>query len=145
MFTADMIAPCGLDCSLCRLAHDKDHPCAGCNGPNENKPRFCAELCGIVICEKRRNNGYEYCDECPEFPCEDVMEKESRYTTAYPLYESPLNNIRLIREIGMDAFLEKQRSEWTCKECGGPVCVQTGICRDCGRKYVRASREGNAQ
>ena len=35
-----------------------------------------------------------------------------------PLYESPINNIKLIREIGMEAFLEKQRSEWTCKDCG---------------------------
>ena len=30
MFTSDMIAPCGLDCSLCQLAHDKNYPCAGC-------------------------------------------------------------------------------------------------------------------
>ena len=135
MFTADMIAPCGLDCSLCRKAHEKVNPCPGCKGPDENKPKFCSELCGIVICEKRKSSGYEFCDECPDFPCEDVMEKENRYTSAYPLYESPINNIRLIRETGMEAFLEKQRNEWTCRECGGPICVHTGICRDCGRKY----------
>lgn len=137
MFTADMIAPCGLDCSLCRKAHDKVNPCPGCNGPDEGKPEFCTSLCGIIICAKRKSNGYEYCDECPDFPCEDVMEKENRYTAAYPLYESPISNIRLIREKGMEAFLEKQRNEWTCSECGGPICVQTGICRDCGRKYKR--------
>lgn len=137
MFTADMIAPCGLDCSICGQAHTKANPCPGCNGPNINKPKFCAEICGIIRCEKRRNKGYRFCDECSDFPCDDVMEKENRYTTAYPLYESPLDNIRQIREIGMDAFLQKQRAEWSCKECGNPVIVHTGICSKCGAKHAK--------
>ena len=49
----------------------------------------------------RREKGYEYCDECPDYPCEDVMEKENRYTSKYPLYESPGENLRVIREHGV--------------------------------------------
>ena len=135
MFTAEMIAPCGLDCSICRKAHDKVSPCPGCNGPDINKPKFCSEICGIIRCDKRKGNGYRFCDECPDFPCEDVMEKENRYTTAYPLYESPLKNIRLIRELGMEAFLEKERDQWSCRECGCAISVHTGICSGCGAQY----------
>ena len=36
MFTVEMIAPCGLDCSLCSYAQKKVIPCPGCSGPNEN-------------------------------------------------------------------------------------------------------------
>ncbi len=133
--TAEMIAPCGLDCSLCKRALAETDPCPGCHGPNENKPEFCAERCGIVLCAKRRENGYEYCDECPDYPCGDVMEKENRYTSKYPLYESPCKNLRGIRELGMEKFLENERKQWTCGECGHIVSVHTGICSGCGKQY----------
>ena len=31
MFIADMIAPCGLDCSICKRALAETGPCAGCS------------------------------------------------------------------------------------------------------------------
>ena len=58
MFIADMIAPCGLDCSICKRALAETGRCAGCRGPNDNKPEFCSEKCGIILCEKRKSNGY---------------------------------------------------------------------------------------
>ena len=69
MFSADMIAPCGLDCSICKRALAESGRCAGCRGPNDNKPEFCSERCGIILCGKRKSNGYTFCDECPDFPC----------------------------------------------------------------------------
>ena len=135
LFTAEMIAPCGLDCSVCKRALDETDPCPGCLGPDEGKPAFCREECGIINCRKRRENGYAYCDECPDFPCPDAAEKEERYTSKYPLYESPKENLREIRESGMEKFLENERKKWTCGECGGVVCVHTGICSGCGKQY----------
>ena len=35
MFTVEMIAPCGLDCSLCAYAQKKGNPCPGSKGPDE--------------------------------------------------------------------------------------------------------------
>ncbi len=84
MFKANMVAPCGLDCNICSQALIEDDPCQGCNGPDDHKPEFCAMHCGIVLCEKRRKNGYKYCDECPDYPCEDVIEKENRQNLQYP-------------------------------------------------------------
>ena len=75
-FSAEMIAPCGLDCSLCMMAQAKEKPCPGCNGPDENKFFYCSQLCGIMKCQKRKEHNYAFCDECPDYPCEDVMEKE---------------------------------------------------------------------
>ena len=135
MFTAAMIAPCGLDCSICKRAHAEADPCPGCSGPDDHKPSFCSERCGIILCGKRKENGYTFCDECPDYPCGDVMEKENRYTSKYPLYESPLKNLRMIREAGMEAFLERERKQWTCKECGGVISVHTGVCCGCGKRY----------
>ena len=135
LFTAEMIAPCGLDCSLCKRALAGTDPCPGCRGPNENKPAFCSEKCGIILCEKRQENGYTYCDECPDYPCADVLEKENRYTSRYPLYESPAKNLRDIRTLGMEKFLENERRERTCGDCGHAVAVHTGICSGCGRQY----------
>ena len=135
MFTEDMIAPCGLDCSLCKRALAGTGPCAGCRGPNDNKPEFCSAGCGIIKCEKRKENGYLFCDECLGFPCADVMEKETRYGSKYPLCESPLENLRVIREAGMAAFLERERRQWTCPDCGDIICVHTGVCSGCGRQH----------
>ena len=42
MFIADMIAPCGQDCSICKRALAGTDSCAGCHGPNDNKPEFYA-------------------------------------------------------------------------------------------------------
>ena len=135
LFTAEMIAPCGLDCSLCRRAQAETNPCPGCLGPNVNKPAFCVEKCGIILCRKRKESGYGYCDECPDYPCEDVLEKENRYTSKYPLYESPVKNLHDIREQGMEKFLENERRQWTCGECGHAISVHTGICSGCGKQY----------
>ena len=135
MFTAAMIAPCGLDCSICKRTHDEPDPCPGCSGPDEHKPSFCSELCGIILCGKRKDNSWAFCDECPDYPCDDVMAKEKRYTSKYPLYESPLKNLRAIREAGMEAFLESERKQWTCRECGGVISVHTGTCSGCGKQY----------
>ena len=63
------------------------------------------------------------------------MENENRYTSKYPLYESPGENLRKIRESGMEPFLECEREQWACKECGHIVSVHTGICSGCGKQY----------
>ena len=133
--SAAMIAPCGLNCSLCQKALAETDPCPGCHGPGACKPEFCAKRCGIILCGKRKENGYVFCDECPNYPCRDVLEKENRYTSKYPLDESPGKNLRDIRELGKEAFLENERARWTCRDCGHIVSVHTGVCSGCGRQY----------
>lgn len=118
---------------LCSYAQDEKSPCPGYNGDSLNKPSFCSEWCDIIKCEKRKVEGYRFCDECPDFPCVPVQERETRYTSDYPLKESPMGNLRMIREMGMEAFLARQREQWMCKSCGSPVSVHSGKCSGCGR------------
>ena len=47
IFTENMIAPCGIDCSLCSMAHKKENACPGCMGPDVDKPEFCSVRCTI--------------------------------------------------------------------------------------------------
>ena len=145
MFTEGMIAPCGLDCSICGQALKSENPCPGCLGPDENKPDFCRERCTIITCEKLKANSYRFCDECPDFPCDACTERETRYMSKYPVRESPAANIADIRKLGMDEFLIRQRDKWTCKLCGEIICVHTGICRGCGKEYRAADMEHELQ
>lgn len=85
MFTEEMIAPCGLDCSLYWKAHDRESPCGGCLGSEENKPDFCRSRCTIILCGRLKREGYRFCDQCPEYPCEACREGEERYQSQYAL------------------------------------------------------------
>ena len=74
-------------------------------------------------------------NECPDYPCADVVEKETRYTSKYPLYESPGKNLHNIRKLGMEKLLESEREQLSCKECDHIISVHTGICSGCGKQY----------
>ena len=53
----------------------------------------------------------------------------------YALKESPLSNLRKMREMGMDAFFDEERKTWACKRCGGVLCVHNGVCNQCGKSF----------
>jgi len=135
MFTENMIAPCGLDCSLCNEALKRENPCAGCMGSDDNKPEFCSKHCTIINCKNLVNNRFRFCTECMDYPCEFNNERESRYMSQYVMKESPLSNLEDIKNIGINEFLTKQHERWTCKKCSGIICVHTGICSKCGETY----------
>lgn len=134
MIKREMIAPCGLNCGICSAAFDEEKPCLGCRGPEENKYEFCRFKCKIWRCERLLiTDGF--CDQCPNYPCEDVVEKEGRYTTAYPVEESPIQNLKEIRELGIEAFLQRESVRRSCPVCGGIIIIHTGRCSKCGRLY----------
>lgn len=133
----NMIAPCGLNCALCKRALQKESPCPGCLGDDSQKPEFCANRCLIHHCELRKSLPDRYCDSCEKYPCKDVIEKEIRYSNAYPLIETPIGNLSYLRENGMDAFLQREDERWRCPACHGTVCVQTGVCAECGASYTQ--------
>lgn len=135
MFEKTMIGCCGLDCSACGAAHG-ENPCRGCAGPDECKPEFCRAICGIKLCEKRINNKYRFCYECPDYPCEITYEHDLRCRMEYASGESPFENLKKIRKVGVERFLHEERAKWTCVECGGVIRSQDGVCSGCGRQYT---------
>ena len=138
MFSKNMIAPCGLDCSLCRHAHDPVQPCGGCLGPEGQKYEYCNTWCDVMKCEKYKRYRYRFCDECPDYPCEAIWEKENRYQEKYALKESPIQNLKEIREVGMQTFLQRQKQRFACPVCGDIISVHTGKCRSCGKNASSA-------
>ena len=40
-----------------------------------------------------------------------------------------------MEEQGLEVFLAHERDQWSCRECGSPICVHDGVCSGCGKKY----------
>ena len=122
-----LLAYCGLYCAQCsfKAAHDEqndkhlknipyaftqrdlsDYNCECCKG-------FC--ICGpckIKPCAAAR--GITHCGECGDFPCEHVMAFAG---DGMPHHQSALQNLRDIRQYGVDAWFEQVQPSLFC-DCG---------------------------
>ena len=128
-----LIAPCGMNCGLC-IAYqfrEKDlnkkgfHKkyCPGCIPRGENCKHM-ARICSLVGEGKVR-----FCYECEDYPCKRLKSLDKRYRTKYNM--SMIENLDVIKDKGMKAFLEKEEKKWTCPTCGGIKCCHAGFCLDC--------------
>lgn len=125
---ADLIAPCGMNCRLCYGYIRPKNACGGCNAPDENKPKSCTN-CKIVMCEKRRENGWETCAPCDK-PCRRMKDLDLRYSTKYHM--SMMENLAIIQKEGMDSFLKLEGERRRCLACGEVICVHRTECPHCG-------------
>jgi hypothetical protein len=133
-FSKELIAPCGMNCGICKayLAYSRDAyrkrfktvHCMGCRSRNK--------MCFYVRkhCAKIRNNKIKFCFECEGFPCDRIKTLDKRYRTRYGM--SMVENLKEIKEKGMEKFLKKQREKYKCSECGDVVSVHNGMCYSCG-------------
>jgi len=132
-FDAELIAPCGMNCGICKgyLACTHGVPrqrgkvtyCAGCLPRGKN--------CYIKRnCKKLAHNQVKFCYECEEMPCEKLSHLDKRYREHYGM--SMVENLKLLKTKGMDEFLKSQAEKYRCSACGGVVCVHDGKCYDCG-------------
>lgn len=132
-FSPELIAPCGMNCGLCRAYLAYTHGvqrvrgkvtyCAGCN------PR--AKNCYIKRgCKKLTRHEIIYCSECNLMPCEKLAHLDKRYRERYSM--SMVENLKNLKEKGMDEFLKSQAEKYPCPECGsGVICVHDGKCYSC--------------
>lgn len=129
---AGLIAPCGMNCCLCmRYLRDKN-TCAGCRTSDDGKAKSVL-ACAIRKCEALRSTTSGFCFECDAFPCARLQRLDIRYRTKYRM--SMLENLEVIRDSGIEAFVESERERWTCPECGGMQCVHAAACIYCGREW----------
>lgn len=127
--TRSLIAPCGMNCGICLGYLREEDKCPTCNASDVDAPINC-ERNGIKGCEKLKSIQSNLCIECDDFPCSRIHEIDERYRKNYNM--SMIDNLRVIKESGMDAFLQSEQKRWTCDECGGTVCVHRGYCLACG-------------
>lgn len=111
----DLIAPCGMNCGLCRAFLRKKNPCHGCNDAGQNRPPTRAN-CRLRLCRERRGR---FCYDCPGFPCAQLKRLDHRYRTRYGMSE--IENLVEVRDRGMEAFLWNERGRWVTDE--GVLCV----------------------
>lgn len=65
--------------------------------------------------------------------------KRKPLSEKYVLKESSIQNLKEIREVGMQTFLQQQKKRFACPSCGDIISVHTGKCRGCGYDASSAS------
>jgi hypothetical protein len=139
-FTVKLIAPCGMNCGICRayLAYIHGVPtkrgkvthCKGCI------PR--AKKCYIIRgCPQLRKHLIQSCTECENMPCEHLAHLDNRYRERYGM--SMVENLKEIQTKGVDAFLKSQADRYRCSSCSGVVSVHDGKCYSCGQIRDKAN------
>ncbi len=129
---SSLIAPCGMNCGLCLAYLRKRNKCLGCRGPDKNKT-ITRVRCKIKTCEVFKDSDADFCFECEDFPCYKLEHLDTRYRNKYHM--SMINNLKSIRDSGLEKFLLDENEKWTCSECGGIICVHKGCCYTCGNEY----------
>jgi len=127
----DLIAVCGMNCRICvgyfgytMAGKKRKHTCSGC--------RISGKICAFVKkrCRKALKEEVTYCFECENFPCEIIEKLDKTYREKYKM--STIDNLKFIKEKGMEKFLESEEKKYRCDKCGGVICVHTGKCYECG-------------
>lgn len=124
---AKLIAPCGINCSLCSGYQRKKAPCVGCNIAGD-KPTYCL-TCIIKNCPERNQDAAFFCNQCAQYPCRRLKQLEKRYRARYgvQIYE----NLRVIETEGLDAFIAREETKWKCDACGARLCMHNAQCPHC--------------
>jgi hypothetical protein len=147
-FTPDLVAPCGMNCGICKsyLAYSHGVPkkkgsvshCSGCIARNKT--------CAFIKrdCEKLRKGQVRFCHQCPDMPCTKLAKLDAHYSARYSM--SMIENQNFIREKGMEEFLKSQAEKYRCPNCGDIVSVHDGKCYACGYQGEKPIKKvGKAQ
>lgn len=127
-----LIAPCGLDCRLCRAYIREKNACPGCRGDDSLKSNACV-TCKIKNCPKISNGEVTFCSECNEFPCSLTNKLERRYTLNYEV--SIIGNLKHIKKHGLRNFVQHENKAWSCPKCGALLCMHKDHCESCGHNW----------
>jgi hypothetical protein len=129
--TIGMVAPCGINCGVCIAFLRDKNKCVGCWAPGNKKPNHCM-TCRIKNCEYLAITESKFCYECSQYPCIRLKQMDKRYRTKYNM--SIFENLGLIKDSGLDKFIQLENVKWKCKNCGGTICVHRGYCIECDKQ-----------
>ncbi len=129
----DLIAPCGMNCSLCvsyqaglydinRVGYHKRY-CHGCI-PRGKNCTFMKRSCDVISMGKAR-----FCYECVSYPCLRLKDLDARYRKRYGM--SMITNLETIKKIGIDQLVKSEQQKWACPKCGALMCCHMHVCMHC--------------
>ena len=132
-----MIAPCGMNCGSCiAFLRDKNR-CYGCRINSSDK--ISRVQCIIKNCKSLAETTTKFCYDCGKFPCARMKQLDKRYRTKYKT--GLIENLLMIKENGMESFLQFETKRRTCTNCGAALSVHRFACLKCGSEDGRLSAD----
>ena len=99
-----LVAPCGINCGVCRAHLRERNRCTGCN--LNPKVSHC-QKCRIRLCKERKS---AFCFNCDNFPCQDIKRLDKRYREKYDV--NVIENLEIIRDKGVGEFVKLEQKKW---------------------------------
>ncbi|MFC1697249.1 DUF3795 domain-containing protein [Nanoarchaeota archaeon] len=105
-----LIAPCGMNCNLCKAYLREKNKCPGCRNITNPKSDY-FKKCTIKNCEIIKKNNWKYCSiKCEKFPCTRLKNLDKRYKTKYCM--SMIGNLKNINNSGIRKFIKNEEKRW---------------------------------
>lgn len=125
--TVEAAGICGLFCGTCQA-----YPtyCHGCLSDKVAAP--CVQ-CSHGFRDCAQEHHVTRCYECSQFPCERLAKfAHEHYQNGICHHEHILEDLRLMQQIGVEAWVAQQTAAHTCPQCGELIYWFEGdnhICR----------------
>lgn len=124
-----MVSYCGIYCGACPGFHKGR--CKGCRTAvrKSSHKRSCGY--GMRICCEEKE--IDYCGQCEEYPCSKInrLIRSQKSRMEYDYRHDIPKNFEMIKEEGLNVWLNSQVKKWTCSKCGGQGVFYNLICWDC--------------
>ena len=127
-FDKYLIAPCGMNCGTCLAWLREKNKCPGCRILSDDKA-ISVKSCTVTKCIYLGKTKSKFCYECEKYPCKRIKQLDKRYRTKYGT--SFIENLLMIKENGIDYFLDFESKRRTCTNCGSTLCVHRDFCLTC--------------
>jgi ribosomal protein S27AE len=125
-FVPSLIAPCGMNCGSCIGFMRPKNKCPGCWFVDQGKARV---RCVIRNCDLLKENDAKFCFDCQKYPCPRLKQLDKRYRTKYNT--SFIENLMIIKQNGIDFFLDFETKRRKCPNCGATLSVHRDQCLAC--------------
>jgi len=147
--TKHMIGICGLYCGTCpnylasrendveelrKISESKGIPleevrCDGCLSGRVFKPCIdCRHGFRRCAAEKK----VTWCFECPDFPCQRLeIFRGAHIVNGISHHENVIENLRYMKEYGIERFVEEQEKKGQCPRCGKKLYWYLRECPNC--------------
>lgn len=118
-----------MNCAICFGYLREKNKCSGCQKTDAYESGY-GRKCVIRSCVILKQKRIKFCsDKCEKYPCKRLKDLDKRYRTKYGM--SMVDNLEFIKNNGIRMFIKEEKEKWTCKKCGGTICVHRGFCLKC--------------
>lgn len=111
-FKPRLIAPCGMNCGICKGHLREKNVCPGCRDGDIR--------CLIRTCEILKKNKFRFCYKCVKYPCDRIRRLDKRYMMRYQM--SMIKNLDTIKSKGLDSLLKDEGKKRESSD-GGVICI----------------------